>query len=347
MAPKATESSKRKISNYAVAGVLIFVAALLAGGYAWRARSASQPAGPLEQVRIANTGYAGTCPVLVAQQKGYFEGEGLRVMLQSYTSGKAALDATLQGQADLGTSAELPIIFAVTKGQPVAVIATIFVAEKDYGIVGRRDRGIVTPSSLKGMRVGVTLSTSGHFVLDAFLNRQKLSTSDVETRDLKPEELAGAMAKGDIDAASTWEPYLGVLREQLGGNAAAFSVEDVYDSLYNVSGTRDYVVNHPETIKKVLRALIRGGQDCRETPDAASEIIAKTIKTDATKLKDLWPSYRFAVTLDQGLLLALEDQTRWAIKNKLTERTDMPNYLNYVYLDGLQAVAPASVTVIH
>lgn len=298
-------------------------------------------------MRIASVEYAGSCPILVARRRGYFEDEGLSVAIQSYTTGKDALDAALRGQADLGTCAESPIVFAVMNGQPVAVIATLFVAERDYGIVGRRDRGIVTPSDLKGMRIGVTLNTAGHFVLDAFLNRYKLSTSDVEVRDLKPEEFAAAMARGDIDAVSTWEPFLRALREQLGANASAFSVEDVYDSLFNISGTQDYVAKHPKTIEKVLRALIRGSQYCERAPDAASEIVAMTVKTDTQKLKDLWPSYRFTVTLDQGLLLALEDQTRWVIKNKLAKRTDMPNYLNHVYLNGLQVVAPESVTVIY
>ena len=30
-------------------------------------------------------------------------------------------------------------------------------------------------------------------------------------------------------------------------------------------------------------------------------------------LQELWPGYRFSVTLDQSLLLTLEDETRWAI----------------------------------
>jgi NitT/TauT family transport system substrate-binding protein len=64
-------------------------------------------------------------------------------------------------------------------------------------------------------------------------------------------------------------------------------------------------------------------------------------------LDELWPTYRFNIALNQSLLLALEDETRWAIKNELTARTDVPNYLNYVYLDGLRAVKPESVTVIH
>jgi NitT/TauT family transport system substrate-binding protein len=39
----------------------------------------------------------------------------------------------------------------------------------------------------------------------------------------------------------------------------------------------------------------------------------------------------------------LEDETRWAIKNLLTDRTVMPNYRNYIYSDGLKAVAPRAV----
>lgn len=345
MKPDATAPHRRRVPRYLTAGLLVLAAALLAAGYGWRATS--RPAGPLEHVTIANTAYAGTCPVLVAQRLGHFEDEGLRVTLRPYTTGKAALDAMLKGDADLATSAELPIVFAAIREQPVTVIATILVAEKDYGIVARRDRGIATPAELKGRRIGVTVNTSGHFVLDAFLNRQKLTTGDVEVRDFKPEELAGAMARGDIDAASTWEPYLNGLREQLGDNGAAFSVADVYDSLYNLSGSRDYVVKHPVAIRKVLRALIRGGRYCKESPQAASEIVAANIEADAATLRALWPSYRFGVRLDQSLLLALEDQTRWAMKNGLAEGARMPNYLNHMYMDGLEAVAPAVVTMMH
>lgn len=165
--------------------------------------------------------------------------------------------------------------------------------------------------------------------------------------NFKPEQLADAMMKGDIDVASTWEPYLSGLHERLGDNASVFSTEDVYDSLYSLSGTKDYVLSHAETIKKVLRALIRGGEYCKNAPDKSSEAIAKHINIDMTRLKQVWSSYRFRIVLDQDLLLALEDQTRWAIKNKLIKHGEMPNYMNFVYIDGLQAVSPADVTLIH
>ena len=346
MTPAKPLNGKTRI--YAIAGLLIVVA-VLAGAYAWIARtSPSHPAAPLESVTIAtDTEYAGSCPILVAQEKGYFASEGVLVAIQPHNSGKAALHAALQGHANLATSADLPIMFAAMKGQPVYVVATIFKTEKDHGIVGRRDRGVVTPDSLKGKRIGVTLGTSGHFVLDAFLNRQRLSVREVTVRDLKPEEISAALVGGEVDAVATWEPFLGASLAGVGTNGVIFPGEGVYELVFNIAGTRDYAISHPETIKKILRAAVGGARFCKDAPDAAREIVAKAMKTDAAKLKELWPSYRFNVSLDQSLVLALEDETRWAIKNKLTDGTDMPNYLNHVHLDALLAVSPAAVTVIH
>lgn len=350
MVLKTSNSIAGKTSIYAIAGLAILgVVAALAGSYVWMSRtSPSKAAGPLENVTIAtNTEYAGSCPILVAQKQGYFENEGINLAIQPYTTGKRALDAALQGQANLATVADVPIMFAVMNGQPLSIIATIFTAERDHGIVARKDKGIDTPASLKGKRIGVTPGSSGHFLLDAFLNRQKLAAKDVTVVGLKPEDLSGAMAQGTIDAAATWEPFLGTLLAQLAGNGTIFYGEGVYDLLFNIAGNRDYVSSHPETMKKVLKALVRGGRFCKESPQAAREIIAKIMKTDAMKFNDLWPSFRFNVFLDQGLVLALEDQTRWAIKNKLVGKGEIPNYLDYIYLDGLLAVAPAAVTVIH
>ena len=341
-------SFNAKILIYVIAGLLI-VAASLVGRTLWFARtSASPPSGTPEPVTIAaSNGYAGTCSIFAAAEKGYFANEGILLTIQPHTNGKAALDATLRGQANLATVGDVPVMFAAVSGQPVMVVATIFKAGKDYGIVGRKDSGIAAPESLKGKRVGVTLRTGGHFVLATFLNRQKLSASDVTMLNLKPEEFSAALLEGRIDAAATWEPFLGALLTQLGDNGVMFSSEGLYDGVFNLAGARDYVTSHPETIKKILRAVVRGGRFCKDAPDDARALAARVMKADATKLKAFWPSYRFDVTLDQSLLLALEDETRWAIKNKLTERTESINYLNHVYLDGLEAVSPAAVTLIH
>jgi hypothetical protein len=52
------------------------------------------------------------------------------------------------------------------------------------------------------------------------------------------------------------------------------------------------------------------------------------------------------VTLDQAFLVDIEDQTRWALRNRLTARRKMPNYLDFVNIDGLLAVKPEAARIV-
>ncbi len=42
----------------------------------------------------------------------------------------------------------------------------------------------------------------------------------------------------------------------------------------------------------------------------------------------------------------MDDEARWSIANNLTDKTVVPNYLDYIYLDGLEALKPEAVTII-
>jgi NitT/TauT family transport system substrate-binding protein len=44
--------------------------------------------------------------------------------------------------------------------------------------------------------------------------------------------------------------------------------------------------------------------------------------------------------------VSLEEQTRWAISNRLTQRRDMPNYLDFNDADNLRALKPEAVRII-
>lgn len=330
-----------------ILGMFLVLALAALGSAVWRHFQPGTSPGPLETVTIATSvSYVGTCPVWAAQQKGYFAREGVAVQMQPHTSGKSALAAALQGKADLGTVADIPIMFAALDQQPVAVVATIFKAEKDHGLVARAGADITGPAGLKGKRVGLTFGTSAHFVLNAMLNRQRLAASDVTLHNMQAEDFSGAMARGEVDVISSWEPYLGMLQLEQGGKGALMYADELYEIPYNIAGGKEYVVSHPETIKKLLRALIAGARYCREEPVAAQAMTAAVLKTKGNKWRELWPTYRFEVSLDQGLLLALEDETRWALATRLASGP-MPNYLLALDFKPLKAVAPGAVTVIH
>lgn len=299
-----------------------------------------------ESLSLAVTPYAGTALIYVAQAKGYFENEGLKVTLQTHSSGKVALDETLAGKADIATVAELPVALAVLKGHPVTLLTTLS-TQTDYGIVGRTDKGISTPVALKGKRIAVTLGTSGDFFLDALLVRQRLSRADVQVIDRKPGEMADALEQGVADAVSTWEPHISTARERVGVNSTVlFASEGIYESTFNLATTREFASTRAETVKKLLRALVRAEQFFANDPTGGEKIVAEALKRSPDETRQLLSKHHIALALDQNLLVMMEDESRWAIRNKVAEPNGTPNFLNAIYIDGLAAIKPRSVTVI-
>lgn len=339
----------RRSSIFMLVGGASLLLAVSVGFFIWFKYAALMSANlqPEQVVLAVNTEYVGSCSVIVAQDEGFFINEGLQVLIKPYTSGKAAMAAIAQKNADLGTVADIPVMFAGLDGSPISVIATIFSGEKDHGIVGRKDRDIKEPNNLKGKSVGVPLGTSAHFTLDAFLNRQKLLSNEVAVHNYKPEELPIALAEGKVDAVAIWEPFLGSALEKLGNNGVVFYGQDVYESIYNMVGTQGYISQHPKTVKKILSALIQAAKICNNNPESAQKIVSRVTKIELERLKADWSTYQFDIVLDQGLILALEDEARWAIKKKLTDKLKVPNYLNSMYIDGLESVNPSAVTIIH
>jgi NitT/TauT family transport system substrate-binding protein len=51
-------------------------------------------------------------------------------------------------------------------------------------------------------------------------------------------------------------------------------------------------------------------------------------------LNSVWPNHKFTLTLDQTLVLIMEDEARWLIANNLSNATSIPNFKNYLFEDN-------------
>lgn len=324
-----------------------FAAVALAVASARSVNTPPRAAAPVERLTVAATAYVGNCSIAVADANEYFAYENLQVTVHAAPTGRDALAAVMEHRADVATVADVPVMFAALAGQPVAIIATIATGTRDHGIVARRDRGVVSPGDLRGRRIGVPIGTSAHFFLDAFLNRQKLSAGEVRPVDTAPDELSTVLASGEVDAIAVWQPFARAAVDRLGSTAVAFHGEGVYDVMYNLATSSDLAVRRQAAFERFLRTIARGADFCQNQPGLAQQIVADAVGLDRSRVEAFWPSYRFRVGLHQALLLALEDQTRWAIRNHLSPAPAGYNFLDHLRLDPLRAAAPASVTVIH
>lgn len=300
---------------------------------------------PLVKVTFACTTQPQSTLVHVARAKGYFIAEGLEVQAQVHTYGKAALQALLEGRADFATVAETPIVFAVLRGERFFVIANIESSNRNNAIVARRDAGIQGPRDLKGKRIGFTPGTTSDFFLDSLLTAQGLLRRDTRPVPMKPEEMQAAILGGAVDAVCTWNYPLTQIHQALGSKGFIHYDPEVYTETFNVAASAGIVDGQPEVAHSLLRALIRAEAFVAARPAEAQAIVATASGTDPALVAAVWDAFNYRVRFDQTLLITLEDETRWAMRNGLTDRTTMPDFRKHIHLETLRAVRPEAVWV--
>ncbi len=111
---------------------------------------------------------------------------------------------------------------------------------------------------------------------------------------------------------------------------------------WNIVAGQAFANHHPDTVKRLLRALIKAREYLMNHPDESRAIVARYLGDETVTLTD----YSFDVHLRQNLLINLESQARWAIMNRLTDQQEVPNFLPLLYMEGLRAVDPDAVMVI-
>jgi len=309
-------------------------------------RPSEERAGLPDKLTIAYVTNSGAVLMHIAIINGYLTEEGLDITPQPHVFGKLALEAVIDGKADLATAGDTPFMLSIMNGRKITAIAAIQTSNRNEAVVARRDRGIVVPGDLKGKKIGIVQGTTSDFFADSLLLIHGIDREHVEFVYMKPDEMAEAIRTGRVDAVSIWNPISMHVLKELATNGIAFYGENVYTEFFCLASRQDVVHQRPEAVRKVLRALIRAEAFVNRQPDDARRLVADFIHTDKAVLDEIWDIFSFRVTLDQAFLVDLENQTRWAVKNGLTTRKDMPDYLDFIYTDGLQTVKPDAVRII-
>jgi NitT/TauT family transport system substrate-binding protein len=297
------------------------------------------------KITLAVTPWPASASLYVAHEKGYFRNEGLDATIETYTSGHLGLADMLAGKADFATAGETPMAQVVITGKPLAIVATLCEVDRAILIIARRDRGISARGDLRGKRVGVVAGTTAEFYLHIFLATSRINPADVRSVHIKPEEMVGALVKGEVDAVSTWAPHTLLLRDRLGSNALILDEPALYTMTWNLACTKDFARRNPDVVTRLLRATVAADSFIAEQPGEARRIASRHMGSDSPLFDREWGDYQFATALDQSLVLNMEDQARWMLKAGAGRLPKQPNFLGFIYTDGLSAVQPDAVTI--
>ena len=174
------------------------------------------------QVAIGISGWTGFAPLTLAKEAGLFKKHGLDVSIKKIPQKDRHL-AIASG--DIQCAATTVETWIVWNANGVAT-TQIFQLDKSYGADGMVVKPNITKiSDLKGKTVAASApGTAPYFTLAWFLNKNGLTLKDVNIVNLEPQAAANAMIAGtaNLDAAMTYEPYLGAVPGALAATVLPF-----------------------------------------------------------------------------------------------------------------------------
>jgi NitT/TauT family transport system substrate-binding protein len=217
-----------------------------------------------------------------AQETGIFKRVGLDVEITSMTKGQAAIEAITTGNAQIGIANTLTLAQAREHGLPISWISPAAVAvnsNPSNAFVVWPSSPIKTAKDLTGKTVG-TISLSGllRLALNAWIDRNGGDSSAVRFVELVPAQVAPALERGTVDAATLTDPMLTQVRPQIR------SIGNPFDGLGNprviVSawfGTNDWIAQNPQTVSAFAEAMRQAARWANDPKNAkqATAIITK------------------------------------------------------------------------
>lgn len=284
---------------------------------------------------------------IVADQKGFFKEQGLNVKINYVNTGKIAMDDLLAGKADYANVVETNIAFAGFLNPDLEVFCTI---EKVYDavIIGRKDKGILQPSDLKGKNIGVLLATTSQVFLDRFLEKHNIPKDSVSITNLLPPAMQSGIIEGSgVDAISIWQPYVFNVQNALGeSNQVTFTDTEIFTGYMTLTGRKSYSDKNPNVTEKMIRAYIQAEKYVKENKNETMTLIATFLNIPIETVSTIWSQYDLTISLDSELIADTEKEGIWITQTRESHRgKSIPNYNKFFNSTYLKKVSSEKVKI--
>jgi ABC-type nitrate/sulfonate/bicarbonate transport system substrate-binding protein len=328
----------------AVAAIVIAFVALLIFSSFFYLSYQKRYAGPVESITIGLLPNELNSLIYIADDQQYFTSNGLNLTIKDYSSILTAVNDVLNGELEITTASEYVLVGNALANEGICTFATIDKVEQ-ISIFGRKDKGIESISDLADKRIGVFKGSVSEFYLGRFLELNSMNLSQVSIIDTS-SNVVDALMNGTVDAVITGQPNINRIENMLGNQITVLPAQSLQPTYYSALCTDGWAVAHPELIKRFLNSLAQTEEYIINNPTKAKTIIQNRLNYSSQYMAEVWLDHKFFLSLGQSLILEMESEARWLIRNNLTTQTMVPDFLNYIYLEGLDSVKPESVNLI-
>lgn len=275
----------------------------------------------------------------IGKTQEIFDKNGLDVQLRTGPSGSAMVAFVIQNQIQAAFGAEQAGIQNFNIDPNVVLVAEGTAMNDFYGLVARN---VATLDALKGKRIGVSRGSASEVFWLAMVNKLNLDAEDYKIVQVDPPEMVAALERGDIDAFTSWEPWLTRAVSIIPDAKVLRGQEGIMSPSVFVYMNKQWILKNPEAAVSFVRSLEEANAFIRSNKDEAAKEVSTFLKLDFELTKLLMGKYDFGLrltptTVESFRVVADQLQASGRMKKEM-------DWSGFIYPDLLNKVSPDRVT---
>lgn len=241
-----------------------------------------------EPVKVGVQPWLGYGPLWVAEEKGFFDANGVDVELTTFNWDQDVTAALASGSLDVTVSATNTTIAIQNAGLAVKGFLILDVSfEADAILAGA---GIGSVADLRGKSVAFEAGSTSDLLVNDALRSAGMTIADVTPVPMGAAEAGLALIAGQVDAAVTYEPYISAALSQGNGQKVLLTAAERPGLISDLMvATPEWLAANPETAVALVKAWDQAVTFIRENPEEGGAIIAKAV---GSPMEEFTPAFK-------------------------------------------------------
>jgi NitT/TauT family transport system substrate-binding protein len=221
--------------------------------------------------------WIGLSPVFIAQEKGFFEAEGVILDLKMFAANAEVIPAFVSNNLDSMSAVGTETLLVKSQGKDFRIVMIEDSSLGADGILARNS--IASIADFKGKKIAVDTTSVSYFFLLQVLQEAGLKKDDISPVPMDAAAAATAYQAGNVDIAVTYAPFL----EQ--ANKATTDGRIIYDSTKMPTAITDmylfsseFIEANPQAVQGFINGVFKGIQFLNDNPDEGLAIAAKALE---------------------------------------------------------------------
>jgi NitT/TauT family transport system substrate-binding protein len=227
----------------------------------------------------------------LAYERGYFKEEGLEVVIDRGYGGPDTIGSVASGAYDIGFSDVNNLVEFNAKNPDHKVKSAFIVYDATLAaIITRKGNGINTPKDLEGKVIGAPLTTGGRTLFPAFAKANGIDDGKITWETISIQLQDQQFAQGKFDAIASFATTSLLNLKLLGVDLDKLTVFTFFKHGLDLYGSSllvrpEWAAANPETVRKFIRATMRGMQSMLADKTAAIASLQKRDPMLDTKIE--------------------------------------------------------------